>query len=145
MSERIAIDASLAAAFALPIEDHHAKARALIIALAERKARFCAPPLFEAETSSIFRRKEYLGELSQQAAAASLAVVDALQVEIIYEAATGLRAREIAAQNNQVRVYDSTYAALAEARGVELWTADERFYNSVSGALLFVKFVGNFN
>jgi predicted nucleic acid-binding protein len=144
VSERIAIDASLAASFALPIEDHHAKARALIIALAERKARFCAPPLFEAETSSIFRRKEYLGQISEQAAAASLAVIDALQVEIIYEAATGLRAREIAARNNQVRVYDSTYAALAEARGVELWTADERFYNSVSGALPFVKFVGNF-
>ncbi len=144
MSERIVIDASLAAAFALPIEDHHAKARALIMAMAGCKARFCAPPLFEAETSSIFRRKEYLGELSPQAAAAALAVIDALQVEIIYDAATDSRAREIAQEFNQVRVYDSTYAALAEARGVELWTADERFYNAVSSASPFVKFIGNY-
>lgn len=140
----VAFDASGAAAFALPDEKHHAQAQRLIASLAQENARLIAPPIFESEADSIIRRRVYLETLTQPAGVAALALMDALQVEIIYEAVTRLRAREIAAQNNQVRVYDSTYAALAEARGVELWTADERFYNSVSGALPFVKFIGNY-
>jgi predicted nucleic acid-binding protein len=140
----VAFDASGAAAFALPDEKHHAQAQRLITDLAQENARLIAPPIFESEADSIIRRRVYLETLTQPAGAAALALMDALQVEIIYEPATRLRAREIAAQNNQVRVYDSTYAALAEARSVELWTADERFYNSVSGALPFVKFIGNY-
>lgn len=140
----VAFDASSAAAFALPDEKHHAQAQRLVADLAQEKARLIAPPIFESEADSIIRRRVYLETLTLPAGASALALMDALQVEIIYEPATRLRAREMAAQNNQVRVYDSTYAALAEARGVELWTADERFYNSVSGALSFVKFIGNY-
>lgn len=140
----VALDASGAAAFALPDEKHHARAQRLIADLAQQNARLIAPPLFESEADSIIRRRAYLGTLTPPAGAAALALMDALQVEIVYDPATRPRAREIAAQNNQVRVYDSTYAALAEARGLELWTADERFYNAVSGALSFVKFIGNY-
>jgi predicted nucleic acid-binding protein len=138
----IVIDASLAAAFALPDEAMYAKARALIASLAKENAQLIAPPIFESEADSIIRRNVYLEVLDESAGAAALAIMDALQVEIVYEPATRLRAREMARQTNQVRVYDSTYAALAEARSVELWTADERFYNAVSGALPFVKFIG---
>lgn len=70
--------------------------------------------------------------------------MDALQVEIIYDAATRTRARDIAVTLNQVRVYDATYAALAELRGCEFWTADERFYNSAAGHLTFVKYIGGY-
>ncbi len=140
----VALDASGAAAFALPDEKHHARAQRLIADLAQENARLIAPPLFESEADSIIRRRVYLETLTQPAGAAALALMDALQIEIVYDPATRLRAREIAAQNNQVRVYDSTYAALAEARGVELWTADERFYNSIGGALPFVKFIGTY-
>jgi predicted nucleic acid-binding protein len=140
----VALDASGAAAFALPDEKHHVRARRLIADLAKQNARLIAPPLFESEADSIIRRRVFLATLTASAGAKALALMDALQVEVMYDPATRLRAREIAAQNNQVRVYDSTYAALAEARGLELWTADERFYNSVSGALPFVKFIGNY-
>ncbi len=140
----VALDASGAAAFALPDEKHHARAQRLIADLAHENARLIAPPLFESEADSIIRRRVYLETLTLPAGAAALALMDALQVEIIYEPATRLRAREMAAQNNQVRVYDATYAALAESRDVDLWTADERFYNSIGGALPFVKFMGNY-
>ena len=40
------------------------------------------------------------------------------------------RARQIAAGLALVPVYDSTYAALAEARGCDFWTADEKFANA---------------
>ncbi len=142
--DEIVVDASLAAAFALPAEARHDKARALIAALAKQNARLVAPPIFESEADSIIRRHVFLKTLDESAGAAALAVMDALQVEIVYDPATRLRAREMARETNQIRVYDSTYAALAEARGVELWTADERFFNSVGSTLRFVKFIGNY-
>lgn len=148
MPDRIAVmDASGAAAFALPDEKHHNGARACIVALAQQNARLIAPPLFESEVDSILRRRVYLGEITPQEAAAALRVLDAMQIEITYDVATRALARSIGEQLNQIRVYDATYAALAQQRGCDLWTADERFYNSATdqgagGLLPFVRFVG---
>ena len=140
----VTMDASGVAAFDLPDEKHYARAQRLIRDLAQQNARLMAPPLFESEADSIIRRRVYLGTLTPHAGQSALALMDALQVEIIYDPAIRQRARELAERFNQVRVYDSTYTALADLRGVELWTADERFYNSVSGALPFVKFIGEY-
>jgi predicted nucleic acid-binding protein len=49
------------------------------------------------------------------------------------------RAREIARQFNQERIYDPLYAALAELRGCEFWTVDKVFYDAVKSVLSFVK------
>lgn len=142
------LDASGAAAFAVPDEPHYAAAGARVAALQARNVRFIAPPLFESETDSILRRRVFLQTLTPEAAAASLRVIDALQVAIIYDAATRVLARSIGETLNQMRVYDATYAALAHLRGCELWTADERFYNAATnegagGALPFVRFIGD--
>ena len=51
------------------------------------------------------------------------------------------RARQIARQFGQPQIYDSLYAALAELRGCEFWTADKRFYDAVKGGLPFVKYL----
>ena len=148
MPAKIAVlDASGAAAFALPDEKHHSGARACIVALAQQNARLIAPPLFESEVDSILRRRVFTGHLTAEAAAAAQKVMEMLQIEIVYDAATRALARSIALQLNQMRVYDSTYAALAQQFGCDLWTADERFYNSATnqgagGLLPFVRFVG---
>lgn len=138
------LDASSAAAFALPDEKQYGAAGASVAALQSQGAVFIAPPLFESEIDGILRRRVYLETMTPQAASAALRIVDALQVRIVYNAGTRALARAIAEQLNQIRVYDSTYAALAQARGCDLWTADERFFNSASAALSFVRFVGNF-
>jgi predicted nucleic acid-binding protein len=54
------------------------------------------------------------------------------------------RSREIAKQFNQRKVYDATYAALAELRNCDLWTADKAFYEAVKDALSFVKYLPNY-
>jgi predicted nucleic acid-binding protein len=54
------------------------------------------------------------------------------------------RAREIARQSQQSKIYDSLYAALAELRGCEFWTADKAFYDAVRAALSFVKYLPNY-
>ena len=142
------LDASGAAAFAIPDEKHHISAKACIAGLAWQGARLIAPPLWECEIDSILRRRVYLGTMNAEAALAALRILDALQVEIIYDASTRVLARSISEQLNQVRVYDSTYAAMAQQRSCALWTADERFYNGATnegagGLLPFVRFIGD--
>ncbi len=54
------------------------------------------------------------------------------------------RAREIAERFNQRFVYDATYAALAEIRNCEFWTADKVFYDAVKADLAFVKYLPDY-
>jgi predicted nucleic acid-binding protein len=124
-------------------EPYHAQALALVAALAQREAQIIAPPFFLCECDSVIRLRIFKGVLNVTEATHAREIIAALAV-VIDDAAIYDRAFEIACLYNQPRTYDSTYAALAQARGVELWTADERFYNSVSGALPFVKFIGNY-
>ncbi|HEX8237915.1 MAG TPA: type II toxin-antitoxin system VapC family toxin [Abditibacteriaceae bacterium] len=145
----VAFDASAALAFALNDEPLHTQAVALVADLVKRRMRLCAPPLFESEADSVIRRRVHLGTLTEAEAATTRQILAALSTQITYDIATKDRAYAIAVQYNQPRAYDATYAAFAEARHIELWTADERFYNSVNGStvkqrLTFVQFVGAF-
>lgn len=142
--KRVCFDASLALAFVLNDEPYHAQAVALITDLAGESARIIAPPIFLCECDSTIRLRVYKGALSDEDASTARIIIAALAIGIESENAIYDRAFEIARIHNQPRTYDATYAALAESHGLELWTADKRFYNSVSGALPFVKFIGNY-
>ncbi len=143
----VAFDASAALAFALKDEEWHAQAVALVADLLSRNVGICAPPLFENECDSVIRRNIHHGTLGAADAEEARRIIAALGTRIIHEAATRERAYQIATFYNQPRAYDATYAALAEAHGLELWTADKRFFNAVNGTtvtkrLSFVRFIG---
>jgi predicted nucleic acid-binding protein len=70
---------------------------------------------------------------------ASLAAFYAVGVQTVTHPDMVHWARTIARQFNQERIYDSLYAALAELRGCEFWTADKVFYDAVKSTLPFVK------
>jgi len=53
-------------------------------------------------------------------------------------------ARNIARSFNQPKIYDSLYAALAELRGCEFWTADKTFYDAVKSTLSFVRYLPDY-
>ena len=53
-------------------------------------------------------------------------------------------ARDIARSFNQPKIYDSLYAALAELRGCEFWTADKAFYDAVKSTLLYVRYLPDY-
>lgn len=152
ISPVVVLDASAAIAFTLPDEPLYAQAQALIADLDAQGARLIAPPLFEAETDSVLRlRVAVKGTLTAAGEVLAQGVLDALPVQIIYDPATRGRARQLAAQLGRPRVYDATYAALADLHGIadrhgtRLWTADERFFNAVTSAgLVLVKFIGSY-
>lgn len=138
----IVIDASLALHIIMAGHEYNAQARRFLSDNAA--ARLLAPPLFEAEADTNLRRMISREKIKADTAAALVQLLDALPVEIIQNAATRKRARELGDRALLDKVYDCTYAALADLHGAELWTADKRFYNSVSGALPFVKFIGDY-
>lgn len=138
------IDASLSLNLVLPLQPYFAQARSLVQSWQQVRVGLIAPPLYEREVDSAVLRRVRRGELTVAAAEAAQELLDELPVDIIQDRAVRLRARQIAAQFNQERVYDATYAALAGFRRCEFWTADRDFHNAVKAALPYVRFVGEY-
>jgi predicted nucleic acid-binding protein len=134
------VDASIAVKWAVKTEPFRAKARAFLVDAATDGIRLIAPPLFVSEVDSAIRRRVFEGKMTPEQAKGAYAVLDAAPVDIIDIPDVRQRAREIAEPFNQRFVYDATYAALAELRGCEFWTADLAFYDVVKKVLLFVKY-----
>ena len=141
-SRRITIDASLAINFVIPAQPYHAQTVALIHSCASRLLALIAPPLFESEADSVIRRYVYQGLLDPDAGKAAQDLLNALPVSIIHDARVREHARQIAEAFNQDRVYDTTYAALADLLGCAFWTADRAFHRDVKDVLEYVRFVG---
>ena len=139
----VVLDASTAISAIFSDEPLQAPALGLLGELGRAGARFLAPPLWESETSSAIRlRVQVKKTLLPPDEAGAYALLDALPVEIVADE-TRLLARALAMRFQTNRVYDATYLALAEARGLDLWTADEKLFNTVSAALPWVKFLGH--
>ena len=138
------VDASLIVKLALKGEAHRAKAHKFVKDCGENGTIMIAPPIFESELDGIIRRRVFEGKLTPDKARLAYCVLDGTPVQIITHSSLRKRAREIAEQFNQRLVYDSTYAALAELRSCEFWTADKAFYDSVKLALPLVKYLINY-
>jgi predicted nucleic acid-binding protein len=143
MAEQV-IDASVAIAWLDPGEPFRAEAMRLLGDARVKAVTLIGPPLLHYEVESTLQRWLYTGQSPLAAVDASLAQYYAIGVQIETHPDMVRRAREIARLCNQVRIYDSLYAALADLRGCEFWTGDTRFYNSVSAALPFVKHLQNY-
>ncbi len=144
MTERC-VDASVVVKLVLRGEPHRAVARRLLRESAAIGMSLIAPPIFPSEIDSVIRSRVYSGRLSQGNAHWAYAVLDRAPIQIGTHPKLRRRAREIAEQFNQRTVYDATYAALAELRGCEFWTADKNFYEAVKAALSFVRYLPEYS
>lgn len=138
------VDASLIVKLALRDETLRFQARRLMEDVIATDTDMIAPPIFESELDGIVRRRVYEGRLTQAQAQLAYDALDAIEVITLNPAGLRQRAREIASQFNQRVVYDSTYAALAELRGCDFWTADRAFYEVVRADLSFVKYLADY-
>ena len=103
-----------------------------------------SPPFFESEADTAIRKRVYDGRLSLTDAEKAFVGLDKVTVRVFTHPNLRQRAREIAEQFNLRTVYDATYAALAELRGCEFWTADKVFYDAVKAVLTFVKYLPDY-
>lgn len=132
---RACLDASVAIAFAFVDEPLHAPARALVASLSAQNVRLCAPQLFVYECDSIILLRVHRGASSDEQAQEARAIIAALSVSIEGGGQVEAdRAFALATEYAQPRVYDATYAAFCEVRGVEFHTADKPFFEALNGS-----------
>jgi predicted nucleic acid-binding protein len=143
VSERC-IDASLIVKLALRGEPHRVTARRLVRESVAARIELIAPPLFESEVDTVIRKRVVTGKLSLIDAHKAYSVLDRAPILVVNHPNLRQRARDIAEQFHLSTVYDATYAALAELRGCEFWTADKAFYNTVKTVLTFVKYLPDY-
>ncbi len=139
----VVIDASLAAMWAIP-ERFSTQALTLTHQWAEEETRLIAPCLLLTEVTNAFYKRLVRGEISLSNALTALHVVFEFGVEIREEPGLHSRAIELSYQLKRPNTYDCHYLALAEIYRCDLWTGDERFFNSAATTFPRVKWVGHY-
>jgi len=126
-------------------EDLSEKARALMADAKKQGRKPIAPVFLEVEVDSTLRKKVTQGKITPDEA--DRAFQAAMGVPVILMRLAGQRKRtwELSKRFSLGHVYDAVYLALADLRGCEFWTADEKLYNAVKSELSFVKWLGNYS
>ena len=143
MSTMVVIDASLAAMWAVP-EAYSNQALVLANQWAQEHTHLIAPCLMLTEVTNAFYKRVARREMELDTAIAALHVVLEFDIEIREEPGLHSRAMELSHQLKRPTTYDCHYLALAEIHNCELWTGDERFYNSTKEIMHQVKWIGNY-
>ncbi len=143
MSKIVVIDASLAAMWAVP-EVYSNQALALANQWAQEHTRLIAPCLMLTEATNAFYKRVVRREMDLATSVAALNVVLEFGIEIREEPGLHSRAMELSHQLRRPTTYDCHYLALAEIHNCELWTGDERFYNSVKQKMHHVRWIGSY-
>jgi predicted nucleic acid-binding protein len=143
MSE-LCIDASVVVKLVFPGEPHRATARRLVSDCVANSVTLIAPHFFESEVDTAIIRRILSGELTVEEGHRAFALLDRVSVQLTSDPLVRRRARAIAERFGQPAVYDSTYAALAEIRNCEFWTADKDFYDAVRATLPFVRYLPDY-
>ena len=143
MPERC-VDTSVAIKWVVRGEPWRVKARKFLRDSLAAGFDFIAPPLFEYETESVLQGLLESKTLTLAQTDTALNRLSRIGVQHLTHPDLVKRARGIARQFHQSRIYDSLFAALAELRGCEFWTADKQFYDAVKVKLKFVKFLPDY-
>lgn len=144
MSREVVVDANVVIKRVVP-EPLSDKAQALFSQWEQTALSVIAPAFFLAEVDSILRQKVVAKkELTRAQAELAWEQLQAFPVELIDVLPQRKRAWEISIELQHAHVYDAVYLALAEARGCEFWTADERLVNATKKRFSFVKSLADF-
>src|SRR5262249_37621750 len=135
------IDASVAIKWLVQGEPYRHKARQLLRDARVPGGALIGPPPLGYQGQRNLQPRLPHGRMTLAAANAALGGFYAVGMQIETHPDMVRRAREIARLYHQDRIYDSLYAALAELRGCEFWTADGAFFHAVTAGLPFVKFL----
>jgi predicted nucleic acid-binding protein len=135
------VDANIAVKWIISDEPLCNEANAFLDYAEKNGIILIAPTIFIGEVDSVIRKHVFYGKMSINDAHRAYISLDQIPVKIFEIISIRQSARDIAERFNQKAVYDSTYAALAELRGCEFWTADKVFYNAVKSDLKYVRYL----
>lgn len=142
MSESIVVDASVAFKW-LIYEEYSDEARSLLLQWRTEQIDILAPSWFMFEIVNILYKYIRRGELTLAEGIRLIGVTRRLDIRILeYDQDLHVRALEITNQFRLSAAYDAHYLALAERLNCELWTAEERLWNSVRASLGWVRWIG---
>lgn len=100
-------------------------------------------PMLYAEVPSVLREKVHLGHITPEEGQEAFEIFCALDITPSRRDDLHLRVWELGKKVNASRLYDIQYVALADLEGCQLWTADQRLVNLVSGHCPWVRWVGD--
>jgi predicted nucleic acid-binding protein len=142
MSGAVVVDASVALKW-LMVEAYADVAENMLRDWLIRGARILAPALLTSEIANALYKRVRRGELTPEDARKDMTSFLGLAIAFVSDPTLSLRALELAQQHTLKAVYDAHYLALAEREGCDLWTADERLWNSMKDAVDWVRWIGN--
>ena len=140
--DEVVIDASLALNFLIPQHPYYQQTRRFFVDYAAYE--LIAPALYEAEADSNLLKMIVINNFSSSAATAARTLLRQLPVTIKYNSQIREIAWDIAETIGVRKIYDSTYAALAQFYHCEFWTADKKFHHAAHNQLPFVRFIGDY-
>ncbi len=143
MTNEVAVDASLAAMWAIP-ERYSARALTLADQWAKSDVRLIAPCLMLTELTNALYKRILRGELVLKTAIEALQVVMEFGIQLQEEPGLHWKAMELSYDLKRSSTYDCHYLALSEIHDCDLWTGDERFYNSVRKSFRRVHWIENY-
>lgn len=98
-----------------------------------------APWLWTFETHSVLRQTVVRGDVTDHRARAAWRLLQRQGVRILHPEGVMDRAWELAGELNRPVTYDMVYVALADLRGCELWTADQRLINAAGSRFQWIR------
>ena len=109
----------------------------------ERKIRPVVPRLALAEVGNVLLKYVLDGLATTNDALAMLSEMPRFVTIADLTLEHTKRAFMLAQQHGRRTIYDMHFLVIAEDFGCELWTADERFWQTVSGQFPFLKWLGS--
>ena len=143
MNAYVVVDASLAIKWVLK-EPYADEALTLASEWASTETRPAGDMVLLAEATNVLHRRAALGHISPSQAKQLLAGLLNMGIEVRESPQLHFRALELAQELQTPAVYDTHYLALADILECDLWTADERFFNSVKEQQPRVKWLGGY-
>jgi predicted nucleic acid-binding protein len=143
MNSAVCVDANLIlrTLVAGPLSD---QALSLLETWGREDTTLVAPALLAFEVTSTLRRFVYLKRISSDHGERAFGSFLRMNIRLSHQRGIFPLAWRLAQQFDRPRAYDTAYLAVAQLRGCEFWTADERLYNAVTQELGWVNWLGNY-
>ena len=139
---RIVLDASVAIKWLNPHESLADKAQIIRDDYEQGRISLLVPSFWEYEVVNGINKAVARGHLNEEEGYEAVALVLALHAEkaVLPSAQESYQL----ARKYQRSVYDSWYVHLAETRGCQFWTADQKLYNALKNLTPWVKWLADY-